>query len=89
MARRLAHQTVGFGYFSNARKICDVGKQDGDLLSRAAKLGGDRAVNDPLDDVSGDKASEGLDAPVGDRYRPAEFVNLRDMRRDQRIIGRR
>src|SRR5271167_4224030 len=31
MARRLAHQTVGVGRFGNARKICDVGKQDGDL----------------------------------------------------------
>jgi hypothetical protein len=37
MARRLAHQTVGFDRFGNARKICDVGKQDGDLLSRSAK----------------------------------------------------
>jgi hypothetical protein len=89
MARRLVHQTVGVGRFGNARKIRDVGKQDGDLSPHSAKLGGDRAVNDPLDDISRDKASEGPDTALGDRHRPAEFVNLRDMRRDRRIIGRR
>src|SRR5271155_3331746 len=31
MARRLAHQTVGVGHFGNARKIRNVGKQNGDV----------------------------------------------------------
>ena len=89
MARGLAHQTVGVGRFGNAGKIRDVGKQDGDLLPDSAKLGGDRAVNDSLDDIFRDKASEGPDAALGDRHRPAEFVNLRDTGCDRHIIGRR
>src|SRR5713101_1447318 len=66
----------GVGRFGNARKIRDVGKQDGDLWPHSAKLGGDGAINDSFDDVFRDKASEGPDAAPGDRYRPAEFVNL-------------
>ena len=53
------------------------------------ELGGDGAINDSLDNIFRDKASEGPDAALGDRHRPAEFVNLRNIRCDRRIIGRR
>jgi len=43
----------------------------------------------PLDDLSGKLTGRGIPDALGDRHRPAEFVNLRDMRRDRRIIGRR
>ena len=89
MARDLVHQTVGIGRFGNACKIRDVGKQDGHLLPGSAKLGGNGAVDDSLDDVLRDKASEGPDAALGDRHRSAEFMNLRDTGCDRHIIGRR
>ena len=89
MARCLAHQTVGVGRFGNAREIRDIGEQDGDLLPHSPELGGDGAVNDSLDDILRDEASEGPDAALGDRHRPAEFVNLRDTGCDRHIIGRR
>jgi hypothetical protein len=43
----------------------------------------------PLDDLSGKLTGRGIPDALGDRHRPAEFVNLRDMRRDRRIIGPR
>ena len=89
MARRLAHQTVGVGRLGNARKIRDVGKQDGELLPDPAKLGGDRIINDSLDDLLRDKASEGPDRALRHRHRPAKFVNFRDTGCDRYIIRRR
>ncbi len=89
MARHLAHQTVGVGRFGYAGKIRDVGKQDGDLPPHSAKLGGNRAINDSSNDILRNKTSERRDAALGNRHRPAEFVDLHDIRCDRSITGRR
>ena len=68
----------GSAELGDGRKIPDVGENDGNLLSDTAKLGGDGIIDDPLDDLLGDKMRERPYGALREIHCTAEFVNFLD-----------
>ena len=70
------HQSVRVGEFCDGPGVPDVGENDGNLLSNSAELGGDGIINDPLDDLLGDKVRERPNGALREFHCTAEFVNF-------------